>query len=113
MSWLRIDDGLPENPKVAHLSDRAFRTYINALCYSSRALSDGRLPPTQMVGISLGSRKAVAELVDAGLLHLNGKGYEVHDYLEYNPTAEEIKQKRKEAAERMRYRSRGEDGQFE
>ena len=43
MTWVKVDDALPEHPKVARLSDAAFRVHISALCYSARNLTDGKL----------------------------------------------------------------------
>jgi len=45
-TFVRIDDGYPENPKVMPLSDAAFRAHIEAICWSSRqdGRTNGRIP---------------------------------------------------------------------
>jgi hypothetical protein len=43
------------------------------------------------------------QLVSAGLWHANADGtWQIHDYLDYNPSADDIKAERKSAAARMR-----------
>jgi hypothetical protein len=91
MSWLRIDDGFVEHPKVADLSDRAFRLHIAALCYCARNLTDGVLTPRSVkvvCALTTGTRKHVVELRDAGLWIVSGDDWEIKDYLHYNPDAE-------------------------
>jgi hypothetical protein len=44
MTWLRLDDGFPEHPKVVGLTDAAFRLEVSALCYAHRNITDGLIP---------------------------------------------------------------------
>ena len=100
MSWLRIDDGFADNVKVSELSDRAFRLHVEALCYCSRNLTDGWLLPKTVKVLTAGigaTRKHVDELIEKGLwLNSQGGGFTVNDYLEYNPSAEQVKATRKD-----------------
>lgn len=107
MSWARLDDGFPQNPKVIGLSDAAFRAYVEGICYATRHLTDGMVPRA-----SVREPDAATELVRAGLWNTERRGWQVHDWHDWNPTAERIKQQRKDAAERMRRRRRGGDGTF-
>lgn len=90
MSWLKIDDGFVENPKVAELSDRAFRLHMAALCYCARNLTDGLLTVRAvkaMCALTGSFRRHVVELRDAGLwIPLNDE-WTIKDYLLYNPDA--------------------------
>lgn len=98
MPWARMDDHLPENPKVALLSDAAFRAYIESICYCARNLTDGAIPPR--LAARLGAIE-VDELIEAGLFDLTPEGLpSVHDYLVYNPTREKVLADRASAAER-------------
>lgn len=103
MAWLRIDDGFGEHEKIIDLSDRSFRLHVVSLCYCARNLTDGKLTAKRVAAVCAitGARRAnLAELVDAGLWIENGSdGYIIKDYLEYNPTAEEAKKRRKERSE--------------
>lgn len=53
MSWVRLDDGFADHPKIAALDDRAFRIHIWALCYSARHLTDGFLAQEVLDGARL------------------------------------------------------------
>jgi hypothetical protein len=108
MSWLRIDDGFAENPKIADLADRTFRLHVVALCYCARNLTDGLVTARALrvlaaiVGVNTVA-KNVSQLVDAGLwMPLDGGDYTIKDYLEYNPTAEKVKEERARNAARQR-----------
>lgn len=102
MSWLKIDDGFAEHPKLSDLSDRSFRLHVAALCYCARNLTDGVLSPKAL--------KVLAAVINAGRLarnlseltqakvwisHPDGS-YSIYGYLEHNPSAEEVKAKRDE-----------------
>jgi hypothetical protein len=65
MTWIKLDDTLPNNPKILPLSDKAFRLYIEGLCYANQYLTDGFL--AQAVINRLDSGNACQELLDAGL----------------------------------------------
>lgn len=92
MGWAKLDDRFPDHPKVVALSDRAFRAYVTALCYCAAHLTDGAFPAT--VGRRLAGVKGTKELLSAGLWLEQPGGYEVHDYLVYNPSREEVEAKR-------------------
>lgn len=79
---------MPENRKVLGLSDSAFRLYIEAICWCSRQESDGHIPEAFMSRI--GKARFVKELVTAGLLDTAVGGYQVHDYLHFQRSSDEI-----------------------
>lgn len=101
MSWLRIEDGFLENPKITGLSDRAFRLHMAGLTYCARNLTDGQLDcvATRVILALVRAKKGhVFELNSAGLWSESGTGYVVNDYLEYNPdaaTAKALRETRK------------------
>ena len=105
MSWLRIDDGFAEHPKIEGLSAVAFRLHVSAMCLCARKLTDGRIgagKDLKLLFIIAGARqKHVDELVAGGLWNVTDKGLEVNDYLAYNPPAEKVKVERSRAAERQ------------
>ena len=108
MSWVRLDDGSPGHRKIVGLSDAAFRLWIVGLTYCNQQANDGRFSAASariMTGYlaspELG-RGAMAELCAAGLWAATADGFEVHDYLEYQPSQEERASANKAAAERMR-----------
>jgi hypothetical protein len=94
VSWVRLDDGYPEHPKVADLSDAAFRADVEGTCFSSRSRRDGHIPAG--VALRMWGKGPITELVAAGKWHEGrgcgtetcilgtGDGYVVHDFLDYN-----------------------------
>lgn len=103
--WLRLDDGFGEHPKIVGLSDRAFRTHVLAMLYCARNLTDGYVPKGYAA-----NRAVVAELVARGVwAPTEGGGFVVHDWHEWNPSSERIRQRLKADRERKR-RRREDDG---
>jgi hypothetical protein len=98
--YIRVDQGLPRHPKIAGLSDAAFRTLVTLWCYCSEQVTDG------VVGAAIMARfpkRAVLELLDAGLLEHPGNRdtlkttplrntgeWYCHDYTYHQRTAAEI-----------------------
>jgi hypothetical protein len=93
--WLRLDDAFVEHPKVIGLSDLAFRLHIKGLCYSSRYLTDGHVPET-----AVKDSKLTKELTRSGLWAKAEGGWLIHDFLEYNPSREQVLEDRRRARER-------------
>ena len=116
MTWLRIDDGLPEHIKTERLFEitgggyafaAARLVWLDCACASARALTDGRvtlagaqravrLPPRVV-------ERAIGHLVEAGFFVLAApKVWVFHDWAEYQPTRAEVQESRKSAAQRQR-----------
>lgn len=97
MTWVRLDDAMPDHPKIDGLTDRAFRWLIRSWCHAARYHTDGHLPASYTKRVPPRVRD---ELLDAGLWHQNGSnGLEVHDFLAYNPSQETIAEARRKKAE--------------
>lgn len=102
MSWLKIDDGFAEHPKIIDLSDRAFRLHVAALCYSARNLTDGVLNARSVLvccALASATKRHIAELRDVELWVEFNDGYLIKDFLDYNPSAHEVKELRKSRSE--------------
>ena len=85
--WVRFDNTMPDNIKVAPLNDRSFRLWINAICYCSRAQSDGFLPLAVLPALCrTAALRAARDLVGAKLFDEVEGGFRVHDYLDFNPS---------------------------
>ena len=110
--WVRFENTTPDNLKVAPLSDRAHRLWFNAVCYCSRARSNGRVPAAIITTLSYsGSGKCVEELMAAGLLERpDEQTYLVHDYLDYNPSRERLDDMRDATRERVAKHREKRDG---
>lgn len=88
MAWVRLDDNFHWHPKVARLSDATYRLYVGALCYCNRYQRGGRIEHVDLVtiyGRGRRGRTLADELVDAGLWTVEDWGWQIHDYLQYQP----------------------------
>jgi hypothetical protein len=105
VTWIKIDDQFADHPKFVARSDHAIATWVRALAYSSRYLTDGVIPKAAQRLI--GSDSAIDELVAAGVLIDRGDDWEIHDYTDHQRTRAEVEADRAAAAERSRaYRNR-------
>ena len=98
MAW--IDNRAWAHPKVANLSDPAFRVWVSGLCYACGFVTEGRLTKQQqkIVGSTPRLRR---ELEDAGLWLDEGPDVLIHDWDEHNGKRDE-----KERARKLRDRVR-------
>lgn len=104
MSWAKLDDRFPWHKKVRRLSDAAYRLHTTAIIYCARDETDGFVTLediAEMPGIKR-PEKSITELVERELWDVVEGGWEVHDYLEYNPSADQQARARAAAAERQR-----------
>jgi hypothetical protein len=105
MTWIKLDDTLPNNPKILPLSNAGFRLYIEGLCYANQYLTDGFL--TQAVVRRLDSESAHLELIEAGLWDEAEGGVQIHDYCEHQTSKADVLAKKEAEKERVRsYRNR-------
>jgi hypothetical protein len=114
MTWGRFDDRYPSNRKIGRLSDAAFRLDVSGILWSSENLTDGRIAPDELGLIPKIKRPkaCAAELVEKGRWHISGHlcercpqvddGWIIHDYHEYNPTAEKVREEKQAKAKRQR-----------
>lgn len=104
MSWAKLDDRFPWHKKVRRLTDAAYRLHTTAIIYCARDETDGFVTLEdieEMPGIKR-PEKSIAELVERELWDVVAGGWEVHDYLEYNPSSDQQARARAAAAERQR-----------
>jgi hypothetical protein len=97
MPWVNLDENFPEHPKNDSLTDGAFRLHVAGICYSNRHLTDGLIAANKVTRLVPRFRQtALKELIDKGLwLRRDSIGcYEIHDYLQWNRSREEIESER-------------------
>lgn len=88
VTWIKLDDKCPRHPKVAALTDRAFRWWVHTLCYASEFRTDGLIPASFLRTVPA---KVRAELVTAGLWFVSAdEAMQIHDYLEHQRSRAEI-----------------------
>ena len=101
MTWIKIDDSLPDHPKLIGLTDLAFRVHIKALCHSGRYLTDGFISyATYRSWITL-EQEPANELTGNGLWDKVESGYQIHDYLEYQSSRNKVDEQKKANRERV------------
>jgi hypothetical protein len=100
VTWLRLDDQIHRHEKIAPLSDRAWRLHVTAMLECCARLTDGKIARDMPVTWPAAPRgkalsKTIAELESKGLWELNDYGWMVHDFLDWNPSAEQVRETRK------------------
>ena len=97
--WTRLDDRFFFHPKVQAAGKDATLLYLAGLTYSAGQLTDGFLNRAAvricagMVDVAVTEAET---LVQVGLWEPTNGGYLVHDFRDYNPSAEEVKAKRED-----------------
>jgi hypothetical protein len=105
MTWIKLDDKLPNNPKILPLSDKAFRLYIEGMCYANQYLTDGFLADAVIKRLDAGN--VASELIEAGLWDECNGGINIHDYMKHQTSKDEIESKQEKARTRVqRYREK-------
>ncbi len=94
MTWLRVDDGFSDHPKVVGLSLCARGLWITGLVYAGRYLTNGFIPSAIIKREGEAGAIACAELCNAGLWDTIDNGFCIHHYLDYNPSKSEVSMRR-------------------
>jgi hypothetical protein len=94
MPWAKLDDGLTFHAKIIEAGNAATGVWVRGLAWSAFYLTDGHVPSKIARVIAGESRGALAALVRSGLWAECPGGYQIHDYLEYNPSRAEVLEKR-------------------
>lgn len=106
MAWAKLDDQFAEHPRIIGLSAKAFRLHVSSICLAARKLTDGHVSSHDaklLHAVARTNRRHTDELIQAGVWTTNGDGgYVIRDYLDYNPPAEQVKEKRRAEKERLR-----------
>ena len=95
MTWTKLDDSFYSHRKIVGLSDRAFRLYVCGLNWSVAHHTDGHIPnaiPAMLAPNStqVARRRAIGELTDLRLWTPSDGGWEIHDFADYQPTADQL-----------------------
>lgn len=106
MGWVRLDDAFYDHPKLAAVGPLGIALWATALGWCNRNLTDGHLPASRartlldfdgiavvdgMHGEDVTAQTVIDQLVAVGLWDETDGGYEVHDYLDFQPSAEQIR----------------------
>lgn len=103
--WSRIDDSVPHHKKFLNIGVAASWLWLCGLVHSNVQLTNGYIPEAALglLGVVKRPRTAASKLVTAGLWEKVPGGYQIHDYHDFNPRAEDTKKRRE--ADRVRKES--------
>lgn len=103
MAWVKLDDSMPTHPKVMASGVDGYALDVAGISYCNRYSTDGFIA-SHVIGAVLpmlrNPQKVAAKLVEVGRWSQVEGGWLIHDYHDYQPTAEhqrEVSQKRAEA----------------
>jgi len=112
VTWAKFDDLYDDNPKVKRAwrrSRAAVGLHVMAITYSARHETDGIVDVEwleEKVPQAKEREEVVRVLVECGLLEaVDGESFVVHDYLKFNPSREQIEDRRRRDADRKRARN--------
>lgn len=90
MTWFKVDDKLAMHPKAMRAGNAAMGLWVRAGSWAAAHLTDGHVPSDLLT--ALGGKRAHADaLVKAGLWDVEPDGYRFRDWLEYQPSAHDVK----------------------
>jgi len=122
MGWVRVDDAFYDHPKFGEAGPMGIALWITALAWANRNLTDGFIPEHRIKlllswdgvawnmwtnglfggGEDVSPELVAKHLVAVGLWAEAPGGYQIHDYLEYQPSAAAISGKRNKDRDRKR-----------
>jgi len=106
VAWFKVDDQAAFNPKVMRAGNAAFGAWVRMGAYCNAQRTDGFVP--QDTAALIASKRDIDAAITAGMLHAVEGGYEIHDYLKYQPSKADIEASLAAARGRMRSRRSGE-----
>lgn len=101
MAWGKIDDNLWGSPKWLATPPRARALWVTALSWCMNQLTDGYVPAHVLSTLG-GNRTDARNLVATRLWKEADGGWIFHDWLDYQPSREQVLAERAAAAERQR-----------
>jgi hypothetical protein len=108
VTWVRIDDQLHSHPKFTaawSMEPASVGLELLALSHSAAYLTDGKVDGLFVrpwFRSTARRTRAVDALVESGLWVPDGRGWQIHDYLDYNESREENQQRRRADVVRKR-----------
>lgn len=94
MTHVRIETSVPRHRKFLAAGPAASWLWLAGTCYANEGLTDGHIPALVLPSLGVaGAAKLAAKLVEVGLWDVDpsGDGWHIHDYLDHNRTAGQVK----------------------
>ena len=92
MTWVKLDDKFWANPKVLRIGNEAAGAFARMLSHCGDQMTDGLIPAETAAFIA--RPKVIEKLTESGFLVAEGDNLKIPDYLEFNPSREQIEAKR-------------------
>lgn len=107
MTWTKLDDSFHSHPKVrkAWRDRTALGLHVLAINYSTCHSLNGEVPVEfveDQVPDQSERARAIQTLLSCGLWERSGDQWRIHDYLDFQPSRERLREARRKDAERKR-----------
>lgn len=118
MPWVKLSDDWYDNPKHIAAGPLGNAMWVTALSWCLRNLTDGYIPngqvnrlvdPDALAALGTDARAVAATLVACGLFEQADGGYRIHDFLDYQPSREQVLDGRERERGRWRRRQEASD----
>ena len=100
MTWFKVDDGFADHPKTLRVSLAAIGLWTKAGAWSAKHLTNGEVPLAAVTALG-GTKRLAGELVTAGLWLEIPSGYAFHEWLQHQPSRDQVLTKRSATRERV------------
>lgn len=112
MGWIKIDDGRADHPKLLAAGLAARGLDEAAICWSSSHLTDGLIPEGAVAMLCAGHgernwRKLAAKLVEVGRWVPTEGGWEIHGYLDWQRSRQQVEAERDATKRRVKRHRNG------
>jgi len=103
MAWTRIDDKFLMNPKIQSAGPYGMALYLSGLIYCNTNVTDGFIPDVMLpvlcgMAYQTASKRVADALVKLNLWERVEGGYQIHDFLSFNKSRDEIESLNKQRA---------------
>lgn len=92
MAWIRIESSVRTHPKFLKAGPDACWLWICAISYCQEGLTDGFVAESALDYLGVKNAASLAsKLQDVGLFDIADGGFHVHDYLDHNKSAADVR----------------------
>lgn len=96
MPWFKVDDGFAFHQKTLRATNQAIGLWVKAGSWCAQQLTDGHVP----VGVILAFGSSIEDaqnLVEADLWEVDGAGFRFRNWVEFQPSKQEVEREREKA----------------